>query len=99
MDDPKTPGKRTLMPVLTRLKEVREEHGEERMDLVRDLEVSYQVLQKWETDILHQLDTNILHSLMERYNVTYEQLIYKATPEDIAHIEKEKAKRASKRSS
>lgn len=99
MDEPRATGKRTLMPVLTRLKEIREAHDEKRMDLVRDIEVSYQVLQKWETDILHQLDTHILHAVMERYGVTYEQLIYKATPKDIARIEREKAERAAKRGS
>lgn len=99
MDESKALGKRTLMPVLTRLKDIREAHKEERMDLVRDIEVSYQVLQKWETDILHQLDTNILHAVMERYGVTYEQLIYKATPEDIERIGREKAERAAKRAS
>lgn len=94
MNEPKAHGKRTLMPVLTRLREIREANGEERMDLVRDLEVSYQVIHKWETDLLHQIDTHILHSLMKRYNVTYDQLIYEATEDDIARIDREKAQRA-----
>ena len=64
------------MPVKTHLERIRKEHDEERMDLVRDLNVSYQVIQKWEKGILHQLDTNILHKIMERYNVRYEDLIY-----------------------
>lgn len=64
------------MPVRTKLKDIREARGDTRMDLVRDLEVSYQVVQKWENDVLHQLDTNILHKLMTRYDVRYEDLIY-----------------------
>lgn len=98
MDESKAHGKRKLMPVLTRLKELRDAHGESRMKLVRELELTYQVIQKWEIEYLHQLDTNILYLLMDRYNVTFEELIYKATDEDIQRIDSEKIERAEKRS-
>lgn len=46
------------------------------MELVRKLELSYQVIQKWENTVLVQLDTLILHKLMDYLKVTYEDLIY-----------------------
>lgn len=68
--------KRQVMPVRTRLKELRERRGESRMDLVRQLNFSYQLVTKWETKVLKQLDTHVLHTFLEHYGLRYEDLIY-----------------------
>ena len=67
---------RQYMPVRTRLKELRTERGESRMDVVRRAEISYQTVMKWERDVLNELDTLVLHKLLNHFGVTYEQLVY-----------------------
>lgn len=72
---------RVYMPVRTRLKELRKRKKLSRMDIVRNANLSYQTVQKWETTPLKELDTLVLHRLLTYLDCTYEELIYEVGEE------------------
>ena len=77
----KSPKGREFMPVRTRLKDLRKRKKLSRMDLVRNANLSYQTVQKWETMPLKELDTLVLHRLLTYLDCTYEELIYEVGEE------------------
>ena len=69
------------MPVRTRMEQMREEKGVSRMDLVRELNLTYQTVWKWERGVLTLIDPRVLHALMAYFDCTYEDLIYEVDEE------------------
>ncbi len=63
------------MAVRTRLKEIREAQGYSRMDLVRQANISYPTVSKWEKDKLEELDTEVLMKLCNFLNITIDELV------------------------
>jgi transcriptional regulator with XRE-family HTH domain len=85
--------KKKIMPVRTRLKDLREQRGIPRMKIVREADMSYQTILKWENEILKELDTAVLHALLDYLDVTYEELIYEVPSEETPVEPKKKGKK------
>lgn len=69
------------MPVRTRLKEIMAAKHVSRMDIVRGAKLSYPTILKWETKPLLELDTTVLHALLDFLDVKYEELVYEIPKE------------------
>jgi len=64
-----------IMAVRTRLKEIREAKGYSRMDLVRQADISYPTVSKWEKETLEELDTTVLKKLCNFLDISIDELI------------------------
>jgi DNA-binding Xre family transcriptional regulator len=60
----------------TRLSELMAKHGVERMDLVRQANMSYPTVMSWENDELSSIDANKVKALLEIFNCEMQDLIY-----------------------
>lgn len=65
----------------TRLRDLRIAQGLTRMDLVRELGISYPTIMAWENDVLTRYDGSIGRRIQDLFGVTHDQLIY-AVKED-----------------
>lgn len=63
------------MAVRTRLKALREERRMSRMDIVREGEISYPTVVRWENKVLNELDTDILMRLCKVLKCTIDEFI------------------------
>lgn len=66
----------------TRLKEYREKEGLTRMDLVRDLKISYPTVAAWEETTLVRMDARIIQQVLSLFKLTYPQLVYTVKIDD-----------------
>jgi len=68
-----------IVAVRTRLKELRERKGFSRMDIVRQAEISYPTVARWENDELDELDTDVLMKLCNLLDCTFDEFIVEIT--------------------
>ena len=66
----------TVAKFKTHLKKLMDKHHVKRMELVRDHGFSYPTVVKWETDGMQNLDADLVLSLMRRFDVTLDDLVY-----------------------
>ena len=60
----------------TNLKALRDRAGKSRMDLVREADMSYPTVARWETEALASLDAAKVNDLCKLLGCTYDELVY-----------------------
>ena len=71
-----------MTAVRTRLKELMEERNLKRMDIVRQANVSYPTIVRWESEALNELDTSVLIGICNVLKCTIDELIYAVYDEE-----------------
>lgn len=65
-----------IMKYRTRLAAIMKQKGISRMDIVREVNVSYPTVSNWEKNALRGFDAATLKRLLEFLDVSYEDLVY-----------------------
>lgn len=70
-----------MMKYRTRLAEVMKQKGISRMDIVREVHVSYPTVSNWEKKALRGFDAATLKRLLEYLDIEYDDLVYEVPDE------------------
>jgi|GEM_PF-6547152 len=77
-----TLGNSQMAKFRTRLKELMEQHGLSRMDMVRRADMTYPTVVSWESDMLKSVDANKVHILTQLFDCKIDDLIYTIDDEE-----------------